>query len=104
MLLISRQAGIQPPPTKAKSGPAKLLPSEQSLIDFSEDFRKSKEMRHVTKVSVLEAFDPLLLSDEDELTDAAKGETFQGSKSCLPRNDLGPGSLKSYFLVPHRTL
>ena len=81
MLLISRQAGIQPPPTKAKSGPAKLLPSEQSLIDFSEDFRRSKEMRHVTKVSVLEAFDPLLLSDEDELTDAAKGETFQGPKS-----------------------
>ena len=30
-------------------------------------------MRHVTKVSVLEAFDPLLLSDEEDLTREMKG-------------------------------
>jgi hypothetical protein len=31
-------------------------------------------MRHITKVSVVEAFDPLLLSDEEELTSDATGE------------------------------
>jgi hypothetical protein len=47
----------------------------QSLIDFSEDIRKSKtEMRCITKVSVLEAFDPLLLSDEEEIPQETGGK------------------------------
>ena len=55
--------------------------ADQSLIDFSEDIRKCNEMRHITKVSVLEAFDPLLLSDEEELPpDVSKA---RGKKQLL---------------------
>ena len=61
------------------------MSTEPSLIDFSEDFRKSKEMKH-TKVSVLEAFDPLLLSDEEELNDDAKGETFERPNLMLTKD------------------
>ena len=83
-LIFQTSARLQPPPpanaiknninNNSSSSNSKnnnkvvLSNADQSLIDFSEDIRKCKdEMRHITKVSVLEAFDPLLLSDEEEL-------------------------------------